>query len=199
MASYAISTSRPEEAVELLEEARDVFWSQALLLRDPDLDMLPPDLAKELEWLFDSLRTQEENTYPVGDSTESTLVRRHQREERLQTVLHQVRRIPGLKHFMLGKPFASLIKAAEKGPVVVLTSNGDVTTAIIPMNSSGFAICLLISKDINSVVNDLAIEVQSADVIRRSARGEATKTGRGFNISYPSPKAHTMESLLAEL
>jgi hypothetical protein len=43
------------DAVGLLEQARAVFWSQALRVRDPQLDSLPEDIGGELKDLLRSL------------------------------------------------------------------------------------------------------------------------------------------------
>jgi hypothetical protein len=48
-ATRAIVMAREEEAVEMLEEGRGVFWAQALRLRGAELDVLPPEDAQELK------------------------------------------------------------------------------------------------------------------------------------------------------
>jgi tetratricopeptide (TPR) repeat protein len=132
----ALLSGRPRQAVELMEHAHGVIWTQALHLRDPQLQDVPQSLASELEALFRAVSvpiTKRDLTpadHVIGYVSPEDL--RDRQNSRIQTILTEVRSIPGLERFMLGRSYAQLREAARKHPVVVLVSaRGHVYALII--------------------------------------------------------------------
>lgn len=141
-ANYALSMSDPELAVELLEESRAVFWSQALHLR-LSLDNLPSSIAARLRTLFRALdagshlsgHLDKDTINPNCAWSDGSLVTRRRQSAEAETLIDQVRRMPGLEHFLRPQPFAALSQAASKGPIVILLAVTDTCEAIVLANS----------------------------------------------------------------
>ncbi|EIN11931.1 hypothetical protein PUNSTDRAFT_132077 [Punctularia strigosozonata HHB-11173 SS5] len=133
--SLAMRLGRLITAVELLEQGRAVFWSQALSLRTR-FDELPIDLSSELARLSrlleeDSMpETVQANAAVHARHTEHAARRRRQSEE-FDRLVAKVRSIPGYERFLLPEPFDELAKAAISGPVVILTAGMIESHAII--------------------------------------------------------------------
>ena len=120
--SACLRNQSPQKAVELLEQGRAVFWSQLSRLRSPLDDVLAsgPEgkvLANEFTHLTALIRNALDS--PGSD--------RHDQVWRLnlqlQTVVSNIRELPGLKRFLLPPLFSDLQQAAKGGPVIVLNAS----------------------------------------------------------------------------
>lgn len=139
-ANIAIVLGHTELAVEMIEEGRAMFWAQALHLRTA-LDDLPEDLrvalgahARQLE--EDGFRRAGLSADPRENDID--MARRRQTAEEYLELVERARAIPGFERFMLPQTFAYLAKAAEKGPVVLLTSGAEMCIAVL-ITSDGAA------------------------------------------------------------
>jgi hypothetical protein len=136
----ALLSGRPHQAIELIDHAHGVIWTQALHQRDPQLQDVPRGLASELESLFRavSIPITKHERAPVGHVTGylSPEDVRDQQNSRIQTLLIEVRAIPGLERFMLGRTYAQLRETARKHPVVVLVSARGYVYALIIRDST---------------------------------------------------------------
>jgi tetratricopeptide (TPR) repeat protein len=128
-ANVALQSYKPEAALELLEEARAVFWSQALCLRSP-LDDLPKEDAVKLSEIFRILNdvskqsrdsSNAASTLPAWD--DPTVILRRRKSVEAEQLIEQIRRRPGLERFMLSQPYSVLSQAASCGIVVVLLAH----------------------------------------------------------------------------
>jgi hypothetical protein len=136
----ALLPGRPHQAIELLDRAHGVIWAQALHQRDPQLQAIPQSVASELEALFRAVSTPM-TTHALATSDLATGYLspqdvRDQQNSRIQTILTEVRAIPGLDRFMLGRTFAQLRETAREHPVVVLVSARGHVYAIIIRDSA---------------------------------------------------------------
>jgi tetratricopeptide (TPR) repeat protein len=120
-AARAIVMKREEEAVEMLEEGRGVFWAQALRLRGSELDLLPPEDARELKKLLQILE--------AGSTRDLTLTsaqqERHAEQRRLyseaaEAIIADIRSRPGMERFLMPPAFTSLAQSLPEGFVVLL-------------------------------------------------------------------------------
>jgi hypothetical protein len=136
----ALFSNNPCQAMELLDHAHGVIWAQALHQRDPQLQQLPDDLASQLGMLLRAV------SVPVVASDHETSEQRvpsflspqdirHEQNSCIQTLLTEIRAMPGLDRFMLGHTYAELRKTADKHPVVVLASAHGLVYALIICNS----------------------------------------------------------------
>lgn len=142
-ALHALILGEPEEAVELLEGARAVFWSQALHLRS-SLGILPPDVSAKLTELFRDLEKGSHIPRARGNQIPSIpawrdqdLVERRRKSLEAEKLIHNLRQTPGFERFLLVQPYSVLAKAAAKGPVIVLVAHTDVCEAIVITSAAG--------------------------------------------------------------
>ncbi|PSR93707.1 hypothetical protein PHLCEN_2v4602 [Hermanssonia centrifuga] len=134
---HALLFSSPQEAVEMLEKSRDVFWTQTLRLRS-SFDGLPRRLAKKLKLLTPKLESYIHMMYDTDWEDENDryqqelgILRRSQDE--FELLAEEARQVEGYAHFMTDPAlsFSSLAVAAQKGPVVILAAREMSTGAII--------------------------------------------------------------------
>jgi tetratricopeptide (TPR) repeat protein len=120
-ATRAIAAGRDAEVVEILEEGRGVFWSQALRLRTTDLDHLPIQDAQELRRLFQTL-----DTASVRDESMNKVQREQHIEQRrrlsnvAEALITDIRSRPGMSRFLLPPAFSSLVQSLPAQGFVVL-------------------------------------------------------------------------------
>jgi tetratricopeptide (TPR) repeat protein len=136
----ALLSGRPRQAIELIDHAHGVIWTQARHQRDPQLQDLPRDLASELESLFRAvsmpMATHKGTPADYATGYLSPEDVRHQQYGRIQTLLTEVRAIPGQERFMLGRTYAQLRETAREHPVVVLVSARGYVYALIIRDSA---------------------------------------------------------------
>lgn len=127
-ATCAIQMGCYEEAVELLDLGRSVFWQQASSLRS-DLQVLrdeAPALAEELESIGRMLDAGNFSESPDDTYVAGVNVTRNVGQERRRLVgaweelLAKIRKLSKLEYFLLGTPFHQLRQAAISGRVVVV-------------------------------------------------------------------------------
>lgn len=138
-ATRALLLSQLPYAVEILEEGRNLFWTQALRLRSTDLFTdLPDEERRHFEELLEALNTSASETrhgnQPDLDGTIEC--RRHQNEE-IQKMLRDVRSRPGFDRFLRIESFERLTRAATQGPVVVLLTSHLGCHALTILNGRG--------------------------------------------------------------
>ncbi|KAF8132496.1 CHAT domain-containing protein, partial [Boletus edulis] len=138
-AAAALDSGFPELAVEWLEQGRSIVWGELLQLRGSyeQLSSAHPDHAHRLRELSAALEhagtTREK---PLSTFLESTDDPMHRATQTLQqvadthrilaierdTLLQEIRRLPGFNRFLLQKDFSQLRASAHSGPVVVLNA-----------------------------------------------------------------------------
>jgi tetratricopeptide (TPR) repeat protein len=135
----ALLSGRPSQAIEQIDHAHGVVWAQALHQRNPQLQDIPRGIASELESLLRAVSVPVvTDAFTSSDSTTRYLSGediRHQQNSRIQTILTEVRDMPGLDRFMLGKTYVQLRETAREHPVVVLVSAHGYAYALIIRNS----------------------------------------------------------------
>jgi tetratricopeptide (TPR) repeat protein len=135
-ASLALNFSHPEKALEIMEQGRAIFWTHTLRLRSP-FDGIPDELHNQLLGLA---RRLEKVTSASENSTdqrymEKEVAQRRKDSEVFNSLVDEVRRLPGRERFMLPDGYSTLKGVTEKGPVVVLVSSTLACHAIILMPS----------------------------------------------------------------
>ena len=129
-ATCAIQLGRLDEAIELLDMGRSVFWQQAASLRS-DLETLreeDKELADELEtvgWKLDagnfsdSLLTGEVQITGASGMRDVGRQRR-QLVARWESLVDRVRQLPLFKYFLKPTPFSQLRQASSTGQAIVI-------------------------------------------------------------------------------
>jgi tetratricopeptide (TPR) repeat protein len=131
-ASHALGLSLPKRALEMLEQGRVIFWNHTLRLRSP-FGHVPGEFRDRLAYLARQLDKSSDILPDTHDSRtiEKAVVERRQQSEEFNSLIDRIRCLPGLKRFLLHDEYATLVKAADKGPVVVLVSSALGCHAII--------------------------------------------------------------------
>jgi hypothetical protein len=131
-ASHALMLSKPQKALEMLEQGRGIFWTHSLRLRSA-FDDVPSDLQKELLHLARQLETTVDFSNISGDQQliEKAVSQRLHQTARFESLVQQVRTLPGHNRFLLHDEYATLAASAVKGPVVVLISSANSSNAVI--------------------------------------------------------------------
>jgi tetratricopeptide (TPR) repeat protein len=127
-AAVAIELGQLERAIELLEQGRGILLAQILGTRAnyDRLESCAPDLAAELVRiegeLSASVHPADAPLPPAGPArlTQSSPGHRTSLAAQRQKILEEIRRRPGLDGFLLPPSYATLARAAEKGPVIII-------------------------------------------------------------------------------
>jgi tetratricopeptide (TPR) repeat protein len=123
---HAVHLGQLQVAMEILEQGRGVFWSQALRLRTP-LDGLPEGRANKLKEVAARLETKtREPTSRSADENkaagEEEALRLRQLSEKFEELIAQVRTISGHERFLLHDKYSELLSVTCNGPVIVFLS-----------------------------------------------------------------------------
>jgi hypothetical protein len=122
----AVLSGRPRQAIELIDDAHGVVCAQTLHYHNLQLQDIPLSLALELEALFCAvsvpMTTQNLAIASPGTRDLSPEDVLDQQNSRIQTLLTEVRAMPGLERFMLGRTYTQIRETAREHPVVVLVS-----------------------------------------------------------------------------
>jgi hypothetical protein len=142
-AACAIQLGNLEEAVQLLDFGRSVFWQQAALLRT-DLELLremKPELAKQFESIgrqldagnFSGLALNilEHNFGGDRRSSEDIGMERHRLVGLWEKSLDEIRQLPKFEHFLKPIPFNQLCQAVTVGQVVIINVSIDEIDALV--------------------------------------------------------------------
>ena len=120
-AGCAIRSGKLEEAIELLEEGRAVFWTQAMQVRSPmhDLEAEYPNMAEKLRKLGRSLEAGSFSRHGIGGEKE--LLTTHAEATRLRLLnveweetLTAVRQLPKFADFLCPRRFSVLQSACSE-------------------------------------------------------------------------------------
>jgi hypothetical protein len=135
-ASLALNLSQAERALEIMEQGRAIFWTHTLRLRSP-FDEISGELHNQLLGLARRL----EKVASVSENStdrrhvEMEIARRRKESEEFNSLVDQIRRLPGRERFMSPDEYSTLKRVAKKGPVVVLVCSMLACHAMILMPS----------------------------------------------------------------
>jgi tetratricopeptide (TPR) repeat protein len=116
-ATHAISIGRFDQALEMLEAGRNVFWTQGLRLRTPFTD-LPKTIGDRLTTISYALSRPP----PEGADKGHELIRRRKLGDEFQSVLAEARLEPGFHDLLRNASFDSLARAAQHHPIIVFVA-----------------------------------------------------------------------------
>jgi tetratricopeptide (TPR) repeat protein len=147
-ASHAIAVGQHKLALEMLEAGRSVFWTQGLRLRTPFTD-LPPSIGDRLIKITSDLGQPAPSSFANEAAKDDEFTRRRRLGDEFATVLAEARMLPGFEDLLQNSSFASLARAAQQHPVVVL----------VPGESIGHALIILENAQCVSITLEEATEV----------------------------------------
>jgi hypothetical protein len=167
-AIQAFNCGTPERAIELLEQGRSIFWSQALHLRVPSTD-IPLELVEQLRMLSQKL-----------DASSSQMMDDHAIAERrklannFEGIIDSVRSLPGHERFFRAPLFSKLRHCAKYGIVVVLVASQISREAIIIRDPSSPAERLTLHSLMYDSLKNFGEEVALLSG-NKAARGEVSE------------------------
>jgi tetratricopeptide (TPR) repeat protein len=182
----------------VLERARGVIWSQALQVRDPQLDGVPLALQKRLRTILRATSLAQSDEWDSEDvesslesetflSTQDVL---HQRHTQLQQVISEIRALPGLFDFMRGPNVPALLATASKNPVVMLIANGSECHALVIRSSHEPMVAIPL--DISTKALQELILTGSVSIRGAPASSESIEDSqRAMHISRRMSASHT--------
>ncbi|CAE7124647.1 unnamed protein product [Rhizoctonia solani] len=144
-ARAAIISSNHSLALEWLEHARCIVWSQHLMLRSPldRLEALHPSIAIRLKAVAQdlhstSLTSREVQSSLSGTTTTEEVGQRHRHlAKEYNQLLNQARSISGFEDFLLPVRANRLTGAARNGPIVVINCHTDRCDALVVLPQQG--------------------------------------------------------------
>lgn len=134
-------------ALELLEQARSIEWNRGLQMRST-LDKLAndhPDYAESFKELSESLEKVElmkstegdlQNGMELAGLHEAPWEQRFSLSQRWDSLLAEIRRLPGYDNFLAAPRFEQLKCVSEEGPVVVINMDNYRSHAFILTHST---------------------------------------------------------------
>ena len=147
-AAAALESGLPETAVEWLEQARSIVWGDLFQLRSfyEDLSFSYPDHAYRLRELSAALErasaTHEKSLSALSEPTPSATTSLQQEADRHRalaierdTLLQDIRKLPGFERFLLQKDFSQLRASAHSGPVVILNAAESRCDALVVLSN----------------------------------------------------------------
>jgi tetratricopeptide (TPR) repeat protein len=131
-AAVALNAGSPVQALELLEHGRALMVAQSLDIRSDltNLKEQAPALAERMELirhallegsLLDSAQTEDSRGVPISNI--SALRRRESLARDWDSLVVEVRSLPGFSNFLQPTSFEQLTAAANQGPVVILNAS----------------------------------------------------------------------------
>jgi hypothetical protein len=189
----AINAHQYNKAVEWLEQGRSVIWGQILELRTP-VDALK-QTHLELAEKFLLLSAQLEDAGTRGHSLQREPLdsggQYHGVAHARNLLLKEIRALPHFNRFLLPKTMSALFSAAERGPVVILSTS-----------SWGTCDALVLMPGLDSEVLRIdlpAFTMQYAETLEETLRRLLREGGRGMKREGKMAPEAEFADILAEL
>jgi tetratricopeptide (TPR) repeat protein len=177
----ALACEQPQLGLELIERARATIWTQALLMRDPQLSSAPPQLGSELEALINNMHTLHVTKDPMSLSSHEQDVR-CKYNDRIHQIIQQIRALPEQERFLRGPSYKELAQCASRNTVVVLISMQGECHALILKSTNQEPVTLKLSDVTPNELTAISIVVSAAQR-RGSARDDNHGHERGMKSS----------------
>jgi CHAT domain-containing protein/tetratricopeptide (TPR) repeat protein len=172
--SACLRKCAPARAVELLEQGRGVFWSQLTRLRSTPLDdvVASSPAGKMLAEEFTRLAFLIRNALNSPDPDQHERVCRL--NLKLQSVVINIRNLPGLSRFLLPSLFPDLQHAASRGPVIIVSASKYSCDALIVfLDRDPVHIPLQVAqedvRDLSTELHTLTLRARRADMAKELA------------------------------
>ncbi|KAJ7745946.1 CHAT domain-containing protein, partial [Mycena maculata] len=182
----SLTLCNPISAIEFFEQGLAMTFQQMLQLK-PDLSVLPPEHAQNLQKLSSELYS--------GTSDNPSRVARERTD-----LLREIRKQPGCEHFLLPKPY-KVLSYALRGPVVILNSHEEGCDGIIILNPISDPVHVVLP---NVTLDSLKFQRRTLKELLKyhnvRARGESVSTRifayrEGFNFRSRPIEEHFADLL----
>jgi hypothetical protein len=197
----ALAADKIELGLELLEQARAVFWAQAIAAQYLDLGSLPEPLHTQITELLSMLdprgtmsaywiaRTAENRHSRLTHESET-----HKNLMRLRKLLDDARAMPGLERFMLGPTCATLMRCAVSHPVVILSADHNSCHALLLLPGNAGPISLALLDVTGENLERMAVEIRDVGL-----RSRAAEQDRAISVSRRQKSTGNSSTVLARL
>ncbi|KAB5589055.1 Aromatic di-alanine and TPR containing protein [Ceratobasidium theobromae] len=153
-AATAIAQEQYDRALEWLEQGRSVVWNQTLQLQTPfnELSKANPKLADKLRRVADELhhassRSKDEFSQSNdGHLPEQATQKHHRLAEQYEELLSEARSIQGFEGFLRPKKASDLLRAARRGPVVLVNVDKSRSDALLILPGATEVQCVPLPK-----------------------------------------------------
>jgi hypothetical protein len=188
----AVRLDQLSTGLQLFERARGVIWSQMLHLRDPDLEHVPEELAKQLQSLIRSVAApQRMSGHSCFDMQPHAMPARsmhYAQRHQLQNVIRQIRSLPNLSDFMRGPDIDTLLEVGAKNAVAVLIADKNACYAILITSGESPLTYVSLPDMSRKALRDLTFEGLTS--LRRCALTDVDSIERGMHVSKGATPAH---------
>jgi tetratricopeptide (TPR) repeat protein len=206
-AVFAIGTRREGDAVEMLEEGRGVFWSQALRLHGSGLELLSMDDQRELQRLFQVLESgSHQETLMSPAQRDRKIEERRRLSKKAESLIANIRSRPGMERFLLPPAFSSLLQSLPStGFVVMLIDSQHGHRALLMERSNTRAMSIELSSPAGGFLSKAVQASLPRDGAARPLFSLDAQTVRAFGISKSrmriknSKACEPLENTLAEI
>ncbi|KZP15435.1 hypothetical protein FIBSPDRAFT_750217 [Athelia psychrophila] len=227
-ATCAIRLGRFEEAVELLDMARSVFWQQASSLRNEghqDLKAERPDLAAELERVSQKIDTSSTSGF-YASSSDAQLYERQLADHRglvlkRESLIKEINSLPGfefciyakhckrpLEFFLKPAPFSRLRGAAAGRVIIVNISKLGADALIfdrtipirhVPLSKVDVANSSKYTKDIEMKASGEKLDVTTTDSIAQKQAGADVTEDHQTSLTLSRVWEHILKPIFTEV
>jgi tetratricopeptide (TPR) repeat protein len=200
-AARALLLGRVPQAVEMLEEGRGLFWSQALRLRTSGMDDVPEEDRTELQRLLSALNDGAHSVTWASaakspEQREQKLEIQRQLNLQAEALITKIRGYHGLQRFLMPAAFDTLLHTLPNGFVIIVNSSSLGCHALLLSRDHALAESLELH-----VPRSLMIKVSKIKAsLRRDASNIAQDSltdSRAMRLSNVEPEG--FEDLLAML
>jgi tetratricopeptide (TPR) repeat protein len=200
-ATRALLLGRVSQAVEMLEEGRGLFWSQALRLRTSGLDDVPEADRVELQRLFDRL---DDGAHSVNwtslerppEIREQELENQRQLSLQAEALIARIRTYAGLERFLMPAAFDSLLQTLPNGFVVIVNASSLGCHAVMLSRNGALAESLEVQLPRGLTLDSATIRASLPREARYTAQG-TLRHSRAMRLSKIVPQE--LEDLLLTL
>ncbi|VDB83369.1 unnamed protein product [Peniophora sp. CBMAI 1063] len=200
----AISAGSPVQAIEWLEAGRSLIWSQVLSLRTPldDLQGSHPKLAESLHEIQTRLQLSAHITFAAnpkslrevpGLATNAAADRHRELAIEFDSLLNQIRSLPGFKGFLRPKRLDTLIPSTQVmgGPIVFI--NVDKTRCDALLLSPSGEVTVVPLSDLSY---ERAVELRHLWIIHTTG---GKVRSRGSSVSWANERGGRIDPLMCIL
>jgi tetratricopeptide (TPR) repeat protein len=189
----AMLLGQGDQAIEIIEQGKSVFWMQSLRLRDPVLDTLVEEERNTLQDLFAQIESSSRVLPDENDrmTWEKKVEERCHLNEKAEKLIDKIRARQGFERFLQTPSFSTLAQAAANGPVVFLFSTSLASFALIMINPLGDIKPVRLTNVTPAALEALSVRVASSGLRMRDIDNFDHRDGD----AYAAPLNEGMESI----
>jgi tetratricopeptide (TPR) repeat protein len=199
-AAHALRLELLPDAVEILEEGRGIFWTQALRLRASELDGLFAEDGITLRTIFQSLEKREsaaDKGIVHAAQRDVNFDHRRRLSDQAEALISDIRTRPGFEPFLMPPSFDALMQTLPEGYVILLVVSALGCDALLLNGPAGIAQSIRLTL-IHGTFNAAAIRSRlPRDANSRDVNEDIADEFRAMRVS--SKRHEGLEGILASM